>query len=174
MTPHAPDIAGSPGHTVSMEDNQGPEDRVEMSLISLEEGNALRDLVLRSPNKTWHDLHKGTSWHFHVGAFIAKDLVATASFALDSPMTLVASSGARSVWRLRAMATHPNYQGKGIGRRVVDFGLQEVTRRGGGVVWCEGRVSAISFYEHCGFHSLGRVFHNPTTGPHVALVKPLV
>lgn len=145
-----------------------------ISLISMEEGNALRDRVLKSPNLAWRELHKGTPWHFHVGAIWNGEVVSTASFALDSEVETANMSGTLSVWRLRAMATRPDLQGKELGHRVVAFGIKEVKMRGGGIVWCEGRVSASGFYESCGFHSLKRVFENPGTGPHVAFVRSTV
>lgn len=146
----------------------------EISLTSVEVGDALREMILKSPNLDWRDLHKGTPWHFHVGAFLEGELVSTGSFALDSKPDQSRFEDASSIWRLRAMATRQDVRGKGLGRRVVEFGLKEVAKRGGVVVWCEGRISAVRFYERCGFHSLKRIFENPGTGPHVVLVRHVV
>lgn len=70
-------------------------------------------------------------------------------------------------WQLRGMATAPDLQGQGIGGRLVAAALDEIRRRGGNIVWCDARTSAVSFYERHGFVSEGEEFLHAESGiPH--------
>ena len=75
-------------------------------------------------------------------------------------------------WQLRGMASDPSVQGRGIGGRVLTFGLEELARRlaaagqASAVVWCNGRTGAQAFYQRHGFRPIGNLFETPGTGPH--------
>lgn len=73
------------------------------------------------------------------------------------------------LWRLRGMAVDPEHRGAGVGlallQRVRDF----VTRSGGGVLWCNARVSAEGFYRTAGFSTVSQPWDEPGIGPHVRM-----
>ncbi len=75
-------------------------------------------------------------------------------------------------WRLRGMATLPQRRGEGIGGLLVEAGVAEVARRGGPLLWCNGRVSAAGFYQRHGFRISGDVFDIPPIGPHYVFYRP--
>jgi hypothetical protein len=56
---------------------------------------------------------------------------------------------------------------------VLEFGVAEISRRGGTVVWCKGRVRAGDFYRRHGFVARGEQFHVEPSGPHYVFVRSL-
>jgi GNAT superfamily N-acetyltransferase len=67
------------------------------------------------------------------------------------------------------MAVEPAHRGLGVGRallaRVRDF----VTRSGGGLLWCNARVTAEGFYRALGFTVVSEPWDDPEIGPHVRM-----
>ena len=74
-------------------------------------------------------------------------------------------------WRFRGMATVAQLRGRGIGAAVLRRGIAEVTRRGGRLVWCNGRTVAAGFYQRNGFTRRGAEFDVPPLGPHYLFVR---
>lgn len=77
----------------------------------------------------------------HFGAFQGGALVGVGSFFKDTEQT----------FRLRKMAVEPRVQGKGIARAVILAAATHIERIGGRSIWCDARVSAVGFYQKCGF-----------------------
>jgi GNAT superfamily N-acetyltransferase len=132
-----------------------------MSSISIREitysaGIHLRSAVLK-PNsaKTSAGLvqYEDTGT-IHLGADVGGQLVAVASF------TPFAEDGTRdpASYQLRGAATRVDFQGKGIGRKLIATGIETCFRRGALLVWCDGRSVAKTFYERLGFMSVGPEF----------------
>jgi GNAT superfamily N-acetyltransferase len=69
-------------------------------------------------------------------------------------------------WRVRGMATRAGGRGRGVGRGVLDLLMDHVAAHGGGLVWCNARTGATTFYERAGFSVRGAVFELPRIGPH--------
>jgi GNAT superfamily N-acetyltransferase len=76
-------------------------------------------------------------------------------------------------WRFRGMATLPEYRSRGVGGRLLEAGVAEVARRGGTLVWCNGRSGAAAFYRRHGFGIRGDEFDLPPIGPHYRFVRAL-
>jgi predicted GNAT family N-acyltransferase len=66
-------------------------------------------------------------------------------------------------WRFRGMATLEFRRNTGTGGRLLEAGVDEVAKRGGTRVWCNGRSAASAFYLRHGFKIIGDEF---TSGPH--------
>jgi GNAT superfamily N-acetyltransferase len=73
------------------------------------------------------------------------------------------------VWRIRGMATHPDHRRSGLGALVVEALLHHAAVHGGGLVWCNARLPARSFYERAGFERRGEELELPGIGPHVQM-----
>jgi GNAT superfamily N-acetyltransferase len=86
----------------------------------------------------------------------------------EAPPWLPAPASA-STWRIRGMATTPSERGRGLGTLVLGALLRHVATHGGGLVWCNARIGARTFYERAGFGSRGEVFELPGIGPHTAM-----
>ena len=132
----------------------------------------LRQLVLR-PGRPAEEAffpgdHDATSGHF--AAYVDHVVVGVASVLSEAePDREAEPQAGAGVWRLRGMAVDPEHRGAGAGlsllARVRDF----VSRSGGGLIWCNARVSALGFYEGAGFVTVGEQWEEPGIGAHVRM-----
>ena len=106
---------------------------------------------------------------FHVGAFHDEKLVSIASFCLAHHEELEGTFH----YRLRAMATLPEYRRMGAGKQVVEYAVDILKEKGAEILWCKGRTSVTAYYESLGFLPQGEVFDYPPIGPHILLFKKL-
>jgi GNAT superfamily N-acetyltransferase len=146
---------------------------LSIRLVALDDTFALRKMVLRpwlTPEEaraTWADVAE----HFQVGAVGDGRVVSTAGFLIEAHPDYGNVFGPLQ-WRLRGMASEPALQGRGVGGRVLDFGIAELARRlaargePSAALWCSGRTGAQHFYERHGFRPIGDVYETPGTGPH--------
>jgi ribosomal protein S18 acetylase RimI-like enzyme len=146
-------------------------------LVELDETFPLRKAVLRpwltieESRATWADVAE----HFQVGAVQdgaeGRRVVSTAGFLIEAHPDYGDVFGPLQ-WRLRGLASEPALQGRGLGGRVLDFGIAELARRlaargeASAALWCNGRTGAQRFYERHGFQPIGELFETPGTGPH--------
>jgi len=139
-----------------------------MSSISIREitysaGIHLRSAVLKpNPAKVSAGLAEyEDAASIHLGADVEGELVAVASF------TPFAEDGTRNLssYQLRGAATRTDYQGKGIGHKLIATSIDACFRRGASLVWCDGRSAAKTFYERLGFIPVGSEFY-ASFGPH--------
>jgi GNAT superfamily N-acetyltransferase len=104
----------------------------------------------------------------HYGAFRGSDLLCC--------VTLHPSQWqGEPAWQLRGMATVPDQQRQGLGRRVLEWMEQELRSDGAAppLLWCNARVPAADFYRRMGWGVVSEQFDIPTAGPHVRMVKRL-
>lgn len=106
---------------------------------------------------------------FHVGATVQGKLQCVASFYRESTPYLSDSP----LYRLRGMATAPQFRGQGLGGAVLDWGCSQVASRGGAQLWCNARVSAMDFYLGRAFVKVSDVFEIEGIGEHFVLAKRL-
>ncbi len=146
----------------------------QLDKISAQETLALRHKVLR-PHQTLDDcIFAQDKWPttFHVAARVEGRVICVATFHEEA----FAKLPAQKPYRLRGMATDPDFQGKGIGQKVLDLGIQELKKRGCDLLWCNAREIAFPFYERMGLKYEGPMFDIPTLGPHkvmyVYLLEP--
>lgn len=76
-------------------------------------------------------------------------------------------------WRIRGMATAPRWRGRGLGGSVLEVLLARARAAGGGAVWCNARVTALSLYRRAGFHEAGEIFEVAAIGPHLTMWRLL-
>lgn len=70
------------------------------------------------------------------------------------------------VYQLRGMATSPGWQGKGLGKGLVEYCIQYLKKNGARGIWCNARRNAYPFYEKLGFRYMSPEFDIPEAGPH--------
>ncbi len=109
---------------------------------------------------------------FHVGAYCGPTLASVATFILEGMEPHQESQSGRS-WRIRGMATAKDFRRLGFASSVLHHGLREIRRRGGLLVWCNGRKAAGSFYRHHGFEQIGEERHVPGLPPHYRFKRAL-
>ena len=75
-------------------------------------------------------------------------------------------------WRLRGMAVAPERRGSGVGRKLL-MAIDEMMRARTPVplLWCNARVTAIGFYQRCGWTVVSGEFDVPGIGPHVNMTR---
>jgi GNAT superfamily N-acetyltransferase len=128
--------------------------------------HALRLRVLRPGHPPETVDHDSDYWPdtFHVAAFDPAGEVVACATLYPEP-----TADGRRGWRLRAMATAPEVRGRGYGSAALRFGLDEVRRRGGVLVWCNARSGALWFYERLGFSIVSEEFEIPPIGAHYVM-----
>ncbi|KIJ61090.1 hypothetical protein HYDPIDRAFT_31602 [Hydnomerulius pinastri MD-312] len=60
--------------------------------------------------------------------------------------------------RFRKFACHPDFQGRGIGTKLLSFIVPTCSRMGAKVIWCDARLSTSKWYEKRGFIRFGDPF----------------
>jgi len=131
--------------------------------ISLEEAYPLRTSVLRN-GKPFPacvlptDQAEGI---FHLGYFEGDRLVCIGTFfPEDYPENGIGG------FRLRGMATDPDFAGKGFGAALINFAINELTSAQASYIWCNARSAAVGFYKKLGFEVISAEFDVPGVGPH--------
>ncbi len=98
----------------------------------------------------------------HLGTFAQNQLVSIGSlFELKSPRL-----NFEKQYRLRAMATDPDFRGTGSGKLLIEFAIELLRSKQVGVLWCDARLKATGFYKRLGFALVEDVYEVPLIGPH--------
>jgi len=74
-------------------------------------------------------------------------------------------------WRIRGMATLPEFRGLGLGAGLVEAGIAHAHGSRVSPVWCNARTSAAGYYDKLGFVQVGDEFEIEGIGPHVVMVR---
>lgn len=141
-----------------------------IKICKTEEILPLRMLVLRPGRQVEEGKFPGDEdpSTFHLGLFEGDKLISIASFYKED------KKGYDGVgYRLRSMATDPVSQGKGYGKKILDFGINELKNRKADYLWCNARTKATSFYRNFGFSIISEEFEIPTIGPHFEMMLKL-
>jgi len=104
---------------------------------------------------------------WHLGARHSGALVGVASFYPRScPLaTDVAAT------QLRFMAVDPAMRGRGIGRQLLEHAVRELRKEKAGILWANGRDTALDFYTRMGFTVVGDGFiHEPGLPHHLIIL----
>lgn len=102
----------------------------------------------------------------------ASDLIAVASFYREP---IPDGPSAERQLRIRGMAVLPAHRGKGLGRSLVDAGLDIAIRQSPppSLVWCNARTTAAGYYAKLGFTPRGDEFEIEGIGPHFVMARAL-
>jgi GNAT superfamily N-acetyltransferase len=104
----------------------------------------------------------------HVGAFV------------DDGRNIACASATRTTWQerpawqLRGMGVVADWQGRGVGQRVLAE-IERLVRQASDVrqIWCNAREEAVKFYEKQGWVVASEPFHIEDVGPHYKMTKTL-
>jgi GNAT superfamily N-acetyltransferase len=146
--------------------SQPPEVTVEQ--VRPEITYALRREVLR-PGRSWLELElPGDREHSsgHFAAYVEHEVVGVASVIEEPEDGAFEGPGQ---WRLRGMAVSPGSRGRGVGLALLNRVRDFVARSGGGLLWCNARVTAEGFYRTAGFVTVSDPWDEPDIGPHVRM-----
>ncbi|MCB0421227.1 MAG: GNAT family N-acetyltransferase [Bdellovibrionales bacterium] len=145
---------------------------LELQCVPTSEIIPLRHLVLRPNQPLSACFYPGDedSNTVHIAGKIGDQLVSIASWYLESHPQISESSP----WRLRGMATHPEFLKRGYGRDVFYFGIETLKEQHGHFLWFNARVSAAEFYQKLGCQALSTgTFNIPGIGPHILMGRKI-
>ena len=104
---------------------------------------------------------------WHLGARHSGALVGVASFY---PRRCPLATDVAAM-QLRFMAVDPAMQGRGIGRQLLEHAARELRKEKTGILWANGRDTALDFYTHLGFTVVGDGFiHEPGLPHHLIIL----
>lgn len=137
--------------------------------VSIEQIVPLRAKILRDGNIEKSNFpHDNDETTFHLGIFENENIVSVASVykenAKDTPGT---------GYRLRGMATEPEFQNKGYGSAVLNYLIEKVKGLNGDYIWCNARSTAVNFYLKNNFEIISDEFEMPDIGPHFVMMRGL-
>ena len=144
---------------------------MQVCLVSASELYALRNLVLR-PGKplytTFYDKdHELDTFHLAISIQSKAHCIAT---FYPEKMEGVYS---RKAYRLRGMATHPDFRRKGLGKVLMYYAFGYLLEQQADLLWCKARLVAIPFYRSLGFQIIGEKYDIEGIGPHYTMYKLL-
>jgi GNAT superfamily N-acetyltransferase len=128
----------------------------------------LRQRVLR-PHEAVDELARpwsGDPDPCHFAAVDAGTVIGSASVGRESPPW---STDEQPSWRLRGMATAEDRRREGVGTALLATVIDHVREHGGGLLWCNARIAAVSLYRHAGLTTRGESWDVPHIGPHIAM-----
>ena len=71
------------------------------------------------------------------------------------------------------MAILSSYQGKGLGKLILQYGENELTTLNTILLWCNARERAVTFYEKQNYKKTGEPFDIKGIGTHFLMYKKL-
>lgn len=147
---------------------------IDIRHVSAEVVRPLRERILR-PGADDEELQFPGDDHelaLHVGVYSAAKLIGAGSIAPEVPpyplqahMPEAAFEKGAS-FRLRGMAVDPEFQGNSIGHKILEELFAYMADVNARWMWCNARVSAVSFYEQNGFNIVEASFELPKIGLH--------
>lgn len=144
---------------------------MQVHLVSSSELYTLRSLVLR-PGKPLHTTFYDKDHDvdtFHLAISIQSKVQCIATFYPES-MEGVYS---RKAYRLRGMATHPDFRRKGLGKFLMQSAFTHLLEKKADLLWCKARLVAIPFYKSLGFQIIGEQYEIEGIGLHYTMYKSL-
>ena len=142
---------------------------IEIKRLNVAETYNIRKEILRKNIDLTYtftgDLDKDT---FHLGLFLNNQLIGIVSF-----MKFMYSDIKGSQYQLRGMATLHEFQGRGYGNKLIQFGLDILKEKQIDYIWCNARITAIHFYQKSGFQIIGKQFEIPKIGGHFVMYLKL-
>ena len=137
---------------------------IEIKEIQAVETYPIRHIVLR-PNQdisTCEYPGDEAPSTFHLGAFKDGEVIGIASYYKESTPVF----DKENQYRLRGMATLPDYRGLQIGKQLIIEAQALLKERNADLWWCNARTTASGFYEKLGLSVYGDVFEIDPIGPH--------
>jgi GNAT superfamily N-acetyltransferase len=123
-------------------------------LINPRRSRELRRSVLRPHLATSDPLPgDGIGTAVHIGAFVNIFTLASTCFIYPDPCPWRAAE--QPAWHLRSLATEPALRGQGAATAVLRTAVDYVAATGGGLLWCDARLAAITFYLRIGWTEHG-------------------
>lgn len=132
----------------------------------------LRVRVLRKDTPATHAHYPEDEYDdvVHLGIMHDDTVIATSTwFSKECP-----ERTGENAMQLKGMAVDDTLQTSGLGKQLIDTGVQLAQQNKAQVVWARARDTAVGFYEKCGFSVVGEGFIDEPTGmPHHIVVRDI-
>ena len=106
---------------------------------------------------------------FHLGGFVEGHLVSITSFYFEKHPRFEDPYQ----YRLRGMATLPEYQGQGFSSALLKMAFPIIKQNLCTLLWCNARTTAQGYYQKVGFEKVGDEFATDE-GPHILMFKKII
>lgn len=145
-------------------------EEIRVEQVRVELTRRLRETVLRPGFPAEMSVYPSDSLPDaqHFAAWLGNKIIGVASI---HPESLTGFENKKS-WRLRGMAVAPDLQGKGIGKQILEACLKFIKQFGAEILWCNGRKTALKFYQAFGFEIIGEEFETAESGAHFVMILP--
>lgn len=142
-------------------------EEITIKHISSFETHSVRKIVLRPNQDDKSVIFEGDDLDdtVHFGLYVSEKLLSVASIY----KRLLKDNNSNG-WQLRAMATLPEHQGKGLGSRLLQACIDHVKESKGDYIWCNARKSAVNYYRKFGFEVISDEFEIANIGPHYVMI----
>ncbi len=132
-----------------------------IQFIKAEEALPLRSKVLRNNQPLAQCRFSKDNIGFHLGYFEDGALASVVTF-FEEDYPELGTGG----YRLRGMATKPEFSRMGFGSALIKFAIDELKKRGAAYIWCNARSSALEFYLKLNFEIRSATPDVPDIGAH--------
>jgi len=134
-----------------------------VKFISSAEVLPLRSLVLRNRKSFEYCIFEGDEAYdtFHLGYELTGEIRSVATFMRNDFFEAEGEG-----YQLRGMATHPDFNGYGFGKALINFAIDYLKAYHIKYMWCNARSSAAGFYKKLGFATESPEFDIPGIGFH--------
>lgn len=105
----------------------------------------------------------------HFAAFASDHIIGCCTLTVNPQSTIK-----DSYYQLRGMAVLEDYQGSGIGRKLLLAAESKLIELGQKVLWFNARTPAVGFYQKYGYQALGNEFIIEGVGPHYKMLKEIL
>lgn len=106
----------------------------------------------------------------HYGLFHQQKLISIATFIKEDHSDF----STKLAYRLRGMATDPNYHRQGFGKMLLTHSMKQLKKQGCDFLWFNARIKAFPFYEKLGCSYHGPLFELKDIGLHKVMYKHLI
>lgn len=132
----------------------------------------LRSKILRpgQPIENSAYAEDALSTTFHLGVFLDDKIVCNGTFIKGACPHFINEI---SAYRLRGMATDPEFRGRQLGSRLLSEAEEILKEKQCHFLWFNARASAFEFYKKNGYQCIGEMFDIPTIGPHKVMYRHL-
>jgi predicted GNAT family N-acyltransferase len=103
---------------------------------------------------------------FHLGLFLESTDSPTGVITMLAQNEDESPSHQSACMRVRGMAVSPEFQGQGLGKKLLAEALVVCRDRNTKVLWCNARSHVLAFYKAFGFEECSEEFFIPHGGPH--------
>lgn len=135
----------------------------EIRRIAARDTIALRNAVLRPglPPGGSHYPGDDAPDTLHLGIYVAASIQTTHAAVATLCREPIPGERSATSWRLRGMATLPEYRGHGFGKQLAQRCFTYAAEQCGTLVWCTSRVATVPFYRALGFTESSDTFSLP-------------